>query len=87
MFDILIQKTPLAIPELLEKIFANLEYGDLYSCLTVNHQWNPEASRALFIRFQDDLNFIKERIEYIEKERERLYRPTNGFTYSGIKFL
>ena len=43
---------PLAKPELLEKIFINLEYGDLYSYLTVNHQWNPEASRALFIRLE-----------------------------------
>ena len=54
--------------ELLEKIFINLEYGDLYSYLTANHQWNPEASRALFIRFQDDLNFIR-----ISKKSENNY--------------
>src|SRR4051812_24938039 len=81
-----IQRNPLVISELLEKIFANLEYRDLYSCLTVNHQWSSEASRALFTQFYKDINFIKEQLEWIEKERERLRGPTNDFTYSGIKW-
>ncbi|RHZ48978.1 hypothetical protein Glove_535g62 [Diversispora epigaea] len=60
---------PLAIPELLEKIFINLEYKDLYSCRTVNHQWSIEASRSLLKQKEKDLyenlNFTKGQLDWI----------------------
>ncbi|CAJ0753240.1 15632_t:CDS:10 [Entrophospora sp. SA101] len=79
-------KSTLMISELLENIFINLDYGDLYSCLTVNRQWNLEASRCLINKFNKDLDSIKKQLEWIEKKGEQMRVQTNEFIYSGINW-
>ena len=64
---------PLVCSELLELIFSNLKIEDiLYSCLTVNHQWNSEAFRVILKlkerEFREDLDFIKYRLDCSEQE-------------------
>ena len=65
--------SPLVYSELLELIFSNLQIKDiLYSCLTVNHQWNFEAFRVILRQkereFREDLDFIKYRLDCSEQE-------------------
>ncbi|RHZ77999.1 hypothetical protein Glove_168g316 [Diversispora epigaea] len=77
---------PLAIPELLEKIFINLEYKDLYSCRTVNHQWSIEASRSLLKQKEKDLyenlNFTKGQLDWSKQETTRLHTIINTANYN-----
>lgn len=79
---LLAQKKPGPIPlvcsELLELIFSNLKIKDiLYSCLTVNHQWNFEAFRVILKQkereFREDLDFIKYRLDCSEQEITRIH--------------
>ena len=69
---------PLVCSELLELIFSNLKIKDiLYSCLTVNHQWNFEAFRVILKQkereFREDLDFIKYRLDCSEQEITRIH--------------
>jgi hypothetical protein len=62
---------PLVCSELLELIFSNLKIKDiLYSCFTVNHQWNFEAFRVILKQkereLREDLDFIKYRLDCSE---------------------
>ena len=64
---------PLVCSKLLELIFSNLKIKDiLYSCLTVNHQWNFEAFRVILKQkereFCEDLDFIKYWLDCSEQE-------------------
>src|SRR5439155_23574508 len=76
--------SPLVCSELLELIFSNLKIKDiLYSCLTVNHQWNFEAFQVILKQkereFCEDLDFIKYQLDCSEQEITRirtvLYTP------------
>ncbi|GET03011.1 hypothetical protein GLOIN_2v1791138 [Rhizophagus clarus] len=69
---------PLVCSELLELIFSNLKIKDiLYSCFTVNHQWNSEAFQVILKQkereFREDLDFIKYRLDCSEQEITRIY--------------
>ena len=48
MFHTRYQRDPLALPEILEAIFAFLSRKDLYrSCTGVNHQWNTVSKHVI----------------------------------------
>src|SRR6266542_5006578 len=69
---------PLVCFELLELIFSNFKIKDiLYSCLTVNHQWNFEAFRVILKQkereFCENLDFIKYRLDCSEQEITRIH--------------
>ena len=69
---------PLVCSELLELIFSNFKIKDiLYSCLTVNHQWNFEAFRVILKQkereFQEDLDFIKYRLDWSKQNNPYSY--------------
>src|SRR6266542_6210513 len=69
---------PLVCFELLELIFSNFKIKDiLYSCLTVNHQWNFEAFRVILRQkereFRKDFDFIKYRLDCSEQEITRIH--------------
>ena len=65
--------SPLVCSELLELIFSNLKIKNiLYSCLTVNHQWNSEVFQVILKlkerKFHEDLDFIKYQLDCSEQE-------------------
>ena len=71
-------RSSLIYSELLELIFSNLQIKDiLYSCLTVNHQWNFEAFRVILKQkereLREDLNFIKYRLDWSKQEITRIH--------------
>ena len=75
--------------ELLELIFSNLKIEDiLYSCLTVNHQWNSEAFRVILKlkerEFREDLDFIKYRLDCSEQEISRIHTVLYTLCYDWI---
>ena len=90
---LLAQKKPeprsLICSELLELIFSNLKIEDiLYSCLTVNHQWNSEAFRVILKlkerEFCEDLNFIKYWLDCSEQEITRIHTVLYTPCYNWI---
>ena len=90
---LLAQKKPesrsLVCSELLKLIFSNLKIEDiLYSCLTMNHQWNSEAFRVILKQiereFCKDLDFIKYRSEQeITYIHTVLYTPYYDWITAG----
>jgi hypothetical protein len=83
---------PLVCSELLELIFSNLKIEDiLYSCLTVNHQWNFEAFRVILKQkereLRENLDFIKYRLDCSEQEITHihtvLYTPYYDWITAG----
>src|SRR5256885_13944115 len=80
--------SPLVCSKLLELIFSNLKIKYiLYSCLTVNHQWNFEAFRVILKQkereFCEDLDFIKYRLDCSEQEITRIHTVLFFFYYDG----
>jgi hypothetical protein len=83
---------PFVCYELLELIFSNLKIEDiLYSCLTVNHQWNFEAFRVILKQkereLRGNLDFIKYRLDCSEQEITHihtvLYTPYYDWITAG----
>ena len=80
---------PLVCSELLELIFSNLKIEDiLYSCLTVNHQWNSEAFRVILKlkerEFREDLDFIIYRLDCSKQETTRIHTVLYTSCYDWI---
>ncbi|CAB4496076.1 uncharacterized protein OCT59_024958 [Rhizophagus irregularis] len=80
---------PLVCSELLELIFSNLKIKDiLYSCLTINHQWNFEAFRVILKQkereLREDLDFIKYRLNWSKQEITRIHTVLYTLYYDWI---